>query len=74
LVSLFEPYADIIVESRCDVQHRPKLNIATGKSGMILDVGVEDSNAADAARFMPMLERHVAFCKQAPRQSAADGD
>jgi IS5 family transposase len=73
LVSLFEPHADIIVKSRRDVQYGHKLNIATGKSGMILDVVVEDGNPADSARFMPMLERHVAFYKQAPRQSAADG-
>jgi IS5 family transposase len=73
LVSLFEPHADIIVKSRRDVQYGHKLNIATGKSGMILDVVVEDGNPADAARFMPMLERHVAFYKQAPRQSVADG-
>lgn len=73
LVSLFEPHADIIVKSSRDVQYGHKLNIATGKSGMILDVVVEDGNPADAARFMPMLERHVAFYKQAPRQSAADG-
>lgn len=73
LVSLFEPHADIIVKSRRDVQYGHKLNFATGKSGMILDVVVEDGNPADAARFMPMIERHVAFYKQAPRQSAADG-
>lgn len=73
LVSLFEPHADIIVKSSRDVQYGHKLNIATGKSGMILDVVVEDGNPADAARFMPMLERHVAFYKQAPRQSAVDG-
>jgi len=73
LVSLFEPHADIIVKSRRDVQYGHKLNLATGKSGMILDVVVEDGNPADAARFLPMLERHVAFYAEPPRQSAADG-
>ena len=73
LVSLFEPHADIIVKSRRDVQYGHKLNLATGKSGMILDLVVEDGNPADAARFVPMLERHVAFYNEAPRQSAADG-
>ena len=73
LVSLFEPHAEIIVKSQRDVQYGHKLNFATGKSGMILDVVVEDGNPADAARFLPMLERHVAFYKEAPRQSAADG-
>lgn len=73
LVSLFEPHADIIVKSRRDVQYGHKLNLATGKSGMILDIVVEDGNPADAARFVPMLERHVALYEEAPRQSAADG-
>jgi IS5 family transposase len=73
LVSLFEPHADIIVKSHRDVQYGHKLNFATGKSGMILDVVVEDGNPADAARFLPMLERHVGFYEEAPRQSAADG-
>jgi IS5 family transposase len=73
LVSLFEPHADIIVKSRRDVQYGHKLNFVTGKSGMILDVVVEDGNPADSARFMPMLERHVSFYKKAPRKSSADG-
>jgi IS5 family transposase len=73
LVSLFEPHADIIVKSQRDVQYGHKLNFATGKSGMILDAVVEDGNPADSARFLPMLERHVSFYKEAPRQSAADG-
>jgi IS5 family transposase len=73
LVSLFEPHADIIVKSQRDVQYGHKINLTTGKSGMILDVVVEDGNPADAARYMPMLERHIAFYGKAPRQSAADG-
>jgi transposase, IS5 family len=73
LVSLFEPHADIIVKGQRDVQYGHKLNLATGKSGMILDVVVEDGNPADSARFVPMLKRHVALYDGAPRQSAADG-
>jgi len=73
LVSLFEPHADIIVKSHRDVQYGHKLNFATGKSGMILDLVIEDGNPADAARFLPMLERHVGFYEKAPRQAAADG-
>ena len=73
LVSLFEPHADIIVKSRRGVQYGHKLNLTTGKSGMILDIVVEDGNPADAARFVPMLERHVAVYDAAPRQTAVDG-
>jgi IS5 family transposase len=39
------------------VQYGHKLNLATDKSGLILDVVVEDGNPADAERFLPMLDR-----------------
>jgi IS5 family transposase len=73
LVSLFEPHADIIVKGGRDVQYGHKLNLATGKSGLILDVVVEAGNPADAERFLPMLDRQIARCGVPPRQTAADG-
>jgi transposase, IS5 family len=59
LVSLFEPHADIIVKGGRDVQYGHKLNLITGKSGLILDIVVEVGNPADAERFLPMLDRHI---------------
>ena len=38
LVSLFEPHADIIVKGGRDVHYGHKLNLTTGRSGLILDV------------------------------------
>src|SRR6266581_4540224 len=73
LVSLFEPHADIIVKGVRDVQYGHKLNLVTGKSGLILDVVVEAGNPADAERFLPMLERQITRCGVPPRQLAADG-
>lgn len=73
LVSLFEPHADIIVKGGRDVQYGHKINLATGRSGLILDVVVEAGNPADAERFLPMLERHVARHGRPPRQVAGDG-
>jgi len=73
LVSLFEPHADIIRKGGRQVQYGHKLNLATGKSGLILDVVVEAGNPADAERFPPMLDRHIARSGRAPRQTAADG-
>ena len=61
LVSLFEPHADIIVKGGREVQYGHKINLATGRSGLILDVVVEAGNPADAERFLPMLERHIAL-------------
>ena len=66
LVSLFEPHADIIVKGGRQVQYGHKLNLATGKSGLILDIVIETGNPADAERFLSMLDRHIA-------RTAADG-
>ena len=73
IVSLFEPHADIIVKGARDVQYGHKLNLTTGRSGLILDLVIEAGNPADSDRFLPMLERHIDFYGQAPRQTAADG-
>jgi IS5 family transposase len=73
LVSLFEPHADIIVKGAREVQYGHKLNLGTGKTGMILDLVIEHGNPADAKRFQPMLDRHIAHYGKPPRQSAADG-
>jgi IS5 family transposase len=73
IVSLFEPHADIIVKGARDVQYGHKLNLTTGRSGLILDLVIEPGNPADRDRFLPMLERHIAFYGEAPRQTAADG-
>src|ERR1700693_123739 len=42
LVSLFEPHADIIVKGTRDVQYGHKLNLVTGKSGLILDIAISN--------------------------------
>lgn len=73
LVSLFEPHADIIVKGSRDVQYGHKLNLTTGRSGMVLDLVIESGNPADSERFLPMLERHIAFYGAAPHKAAADG-
>jgi transposase, IS5 family len=73
LVSLFETHADIIVKGKRDVRYGHKLNLSTGRSGLILDLVIEAGNPADSERLMPMLERHIAAYGAAPRQAATDG-
>jgi IS5 family transposase len=41
LVSLFEPHGDIIVKGRRDTEYGYKINLANGRSGMILDLVFE---------------------------------
>ena len=73
IVSLFEPHADIIVKGGREVEYGHKLNLTTGRSGLILDLVIEAGDPADSERFLPMLKRHIAFYGEAPRQAAADG-
>jgi transposase, IS5 family len=73
IVSLFEPHADIIVKGSRDVEYGHKLNLTTGRSGLILDLVIEAGNPADSERLLPMLERHIDFYGEAPHQAAADG-
>ena len=67
------PHTDIIVKGRREVQYGHKLNLVSGRNGLILDVVIEPGNPADSQRFMPMLERHQAHYGVMPRQVAADG-
>jgi IS5 family transposase len=69
---IFEPHSDIIVKGRRDVQFGHKLNITTGKSGMVLDVVIEQGNPADTAQLCPMIARQEAIYGRVPRQTAAD--
>jgi hypothetical protein len=59
-------------QHRREVQCGHKINLATGRSGLIPDVVVEAGNPADADRFLPILERHIACHGQPPRQIASD--
>ena len=50
-----------------------KVNLATGRSGLALDVVVEAGNPADSARCLPMLERHIEHYGAVPSRVAFDG-
>ena len=73
VVSLFEPHTDIIVKGGRGTHYGHKVNLATGRTGLVLDVVVEDGNPADSARCLPMLERHVEQYGAPPSRAAFDG-
>jgi IS5 family transposase len=50
-----------------------RLQWNTHKSGLILDMVIEEGNPADTERLLPMLERHINIYGCAPKQVAADG-
>jgi IS5 family transposase len=72
IVSIFEPHTDIIVKDRRDTQFGHKLNLTTGKCGMVLDVVIEEGNPADSSRLLPMIRRIQECYGKLPRQVAAD--
>jgi len=73
IFSIFETHTDIIIKGGRDIQYGHKLNLSSGKSGLILDVVVEAGNPADTDRLLPMLDRHIKNYGEAPRQLAVDG-
>lgn len=73
IVSLFEAHTDIIVKGGREVHYGHKLNLTSGRSGLVLDLVIEQGNPADSERFMPMLQRHLERWGETPLQMAADG-
>jgi IS5 family transposase len=71
--SIFETHTDIIIKGARDIQYGHKLNLTTGKSGLVLDVFIEQGNPADTARLCPMIERQQEIYGRVPRQVAVDG-
>lgn len=73
VVSLFEDHADIIKKGGRKVQYGHKINLTSGRTGIIYDVVIEDGNPADSTRLLPMLERHKKIYGRLPDDVAADG-
>jgi len=67
------PRTDILIKGNRDIQYGHKLNLSAGKSGLILDVVIEEGNPADTERLLPMPERHINQYRCAPKQVAVDG-
>jgi transposase, IS5 family len=73
IFSIFETHTDMIIKGSRDIQYGHKLNLSSGKSGLILDLVIEAGNPADTDRLLPMLDRHIEQYAAAPRQLAVDG-
>jgi len=73
LVSIFEPHTNIIVKERRDTHYGHKLALTGGKSGLILDLVIEDGNPSDAMLAEKMVLRQQDIWGRVPRQAAFDG-
>ena len=73
VLSIFEPHTDIIIKKRRETEFGHKLCLATGASGLTLDLVVEDGNPADSSLSVEMVERQQEIYGRVPRQAALDG-
>jgi transposase, IS5 family len=73
IVSIFEPHTDIIRKDRRDTYYGHKVTLSTGRSGLVLDVVVEDGNPADSTLAIRSTERHTALFGNPPERAAFDG-
>jgi len=73
VLSIFEPHTDIIIKKKREVEYGHKLCLATGASGLVVDLVVEDGNPADSTLALKMVERQEEIYGCVPRQIAFDG-
>ena len=73
VLSIFEPHTNIIIKKRRETEFGHKLCLATGASGLTLDLVVEDGNPADSTLSVEMVERQQEIYGRVPRQAALDG-
>ena len=73
VVSLFELHTDIIVKDKREVQYGHKINIASDVRGLLTHVSIEEGNASDAERFIPILKAHDERYGCVPTTTVSDG-
>jgi len=73
IFSIYELHTDIIVKGGREVLFGHKINLATGKSNMILDCEVLQGNPSDSTLYQPTIERVVENYNITPRDSSTDG-
>jgi transposase, IS5 family len=73
IFSLFEPHTDIIIKGNRKIIFGHKLNLTSGRSGLILDIVIEKGNPTDSERCIPMLKRQQEIYGKYPEKVAFDG-
>lgn len=73
IFSIFEDHTDIIVKGRREVEFGHKVNLATGRSNLILDCRILDGNPRDTMLYTDVLDRIQANYGIVPRDVVTDG-
>lgn len=73
IYSIFEHHTDLIVKGQRAIQYGHKLNLTSGRSGLMLDLYIEDGNPCDSTTTVRMIKRQKDIYGQAPKQISCDG-
>lgn len=73
IFSIYEDHTDIIVKGKREVEFGHKVNLATGRSNLILDCRILDGNPADSAIYTDVLDNIHANYGIVPRDVVTDG-
>ncbi len=73
VVSFFETHTDIIKKGNREVQYGHKLNLTTGRTGLVIDMFIEDGNPCDSKTTVRMVKRQKEIYGRPPRQVSFDG-
>lgn len=73
IFSIFELHTDIIVKGSREVLFGHKINLATGKSNLVLDCDILRGNPSDSTLYQPTIDRVTEDYGITPRDSTADG-
>lgn len=73
IFSIFELHTDIIVKGSREVLFGHKVNLATGKSNLVLDCDIVRGNPSDSTLYQPTIGRITDNYGIMPRDSTADG-
>jgi len=73
IFSVYEHHTDIIVKGGREVEFGHKVQLAGGKSNLLLDCMVLDGNPADTALYQTGIDRIKEMYGHVPRDMAVDG-
>jgi transposase, IS5 family len=73
IFSIYEDHTDIIVKGKREVEFGHKVNLASGRSNLILDCRVVDGNPADSTLYEEVIERMRIGYGIVPRDMVTDG-
>ena len=73
IFSIYELHTDIIVKGQREALFGHKINLAAGKSNLVLDCQVLRGNPSDKSLFKPTIDNVIQNYEIIPRDSATDG-